>query len=435
MISRRTTPCRRLRRPYAIAHLLLFLLLAWGLPLYANAPPSKAEVSASALVPKPAQIDPSNAASQLIQPSLKGDSYSKSPLGYASLRHFLEDSGFAPTLIRDPRTHEFSKDDVILMLDPTLHHTMSPAQIQALDTYLSSEATLVVSLPKRYAAQQSLSGQDLLKTGMLSRGASAGILRLVDGYGNVQRQVLPETHGPWDARTDIENFQSFHDLPDSWEVLVGDANAAFVVRGVRRNGAPMILVSDADAWTNHAFARADHAWILARILQESLPSNGALYLDEAFHGYLQVYAPFQIALRERGLWLTIATLLFALLGLWYFLASPRRTWREFEVVPHQERALAERVGDILGAYRSPRDRVQKFRDLVVEAALPQHAVTSADASATRIAHLERLRPTSRSLQSLDAELAALAPNASRRHTQQLLRNYQQWFAEVSDATR
>lgn len=436
MSPRRAAALRRILRPYDVACLLFSMLLAWSLPLHATPSPQKEKAPVSQQLPTlRAQTIPLNTADQLLQPSLKGDSYSKSPLGYASLRSFLEDGGHAPIVVRDPRVREFSDKDVILMLDPNLHHTMSPAQIQALNAYLSSDATLVVSLPKRYAAQQTLTGQELLKTGMLSLGASAGILRIVDGYGNVQRDVLPNTKGPWNADIDIENLQSFRDLPQSWDVLVGDARAAFVVRGERRNGAPMILVSDADAWTNHAFARADHGWILERIVQESLSPHGTLYIDEAFHGYLQTYAPFQVALRERGLWLSIATLLFALLALWYFLTSTSRAWREFQVVPQQERALAERVGDILGAFRSPRDRVKKFRDLVVHAALPAHAVTSSDGNAARIAHLERLRPPTRSLQSLDAELAALAVNAPRRHTERLVRNYQQWFAEVSDATR
>lgn len=382
-----------------------------------------------------AHTAPSKAPTDYIQPSLKGDSFSKSPLGYASLRRFLENIGHKPIIVRDPRERSFTAQDVILMLDPNLHHTMTPAQVNALQSYVTSDATLVVSLPKRYAAQQSLAGQELLQTGMLSLGASAGILRILDGYGNIQRDVYPEQRGAWDLDIDVSTLQSFHELPDGWEILVGDPRAAVLIRGTRRNGAPIYYLSDADLLSNHALGQADHALIFQRLVDTALEDHGSLYMDEAFHGYLQVYSAFQTGLRGKGVWLTVTTALFALLLLWFYLGSVKRRFRDLRVVPYREQDLAQRTGDILGNYRKPKERLQRFRDILVRDVLSTPFSTDDPLDLARLEQLERLRNPRLSLHALDQKLHALSPNATRRQMRQLLREYQQWFAEVNDATR
>lgn len=377
---------------------------------------------------------PSLDADQYLLSSLKGDSYSRSPLGYSGALRFLQSGEHTPIVVRDPRERDFEAADVVFLMDPNLHHYMTPAQMNAFNRYRDSEATLVVTLPKRYGAQQSLAGTELLQTGLLSRGASAGVLRLMQGSGDLQRDILPAQRGPWDFAVDTPELQSLTHVYSSWEILVGDEDAAIVIRGERPNGAPLIIVSDADLFANHRLAHADHAALLERLVHESVGPTGNVYIDETFHGYLQIYSPFQTGLRGMGLVLVLYTAFMALLLLWAALGAPRRAWRALRVVPSTEHSLAQRTGDILRAHRTPVERLHKFRALLVRSALPSHQGTNAPATQARLEQLSELRQTTRSLASLDQELHALPPDASRRATQRLLRAYQQWFAEVTDAT-
>lgn len=368
----------------------------------------------------------------ILQTSLKPDTYSKSPLGYSTAYRLLQNH-YKPVRLRDPRSQSLHKDDTVWLLDPNLHHMMSPPQVDALERYLSSEATLVVSLPKRYAAQQSFTGQELLKTGLLAQGASAAILRLIDGYGDLQRDATPQDTGAWGLDLDVERPQSLHRLPDRWTVLVGDADAAFVIRGERRNGAPIYIVSDSDLFANHRIGYADHALLLETLAEESTHPNGTLYIDEAFHGYLSTYTPLHAALRGDGLWVSVTSLVVLILLLWSLCFAPRTPWRARTVVRHSEHDLAARIGHVLTAYRSPHERVHTFRNLVVQRALGPHV--DAHLMQARIEHLERLRQPTHALHTLDQRLQQLPAGASRRAARQLRRDYQQWFAEVRDATR
>jgi|GEM_PF-5831670 len=378
---------------------------------------------------------PSKAPTDYIQPSLKGDGFSKSALGYASALKFLRNAGYDPITMRDPREREFAADDVILMLDPNLHHRLSAPQIDALRSYVSSDATIIVSLPKRYGAQQSLAGQELLKTGLLSVGASAGVLRILDGHADVQRDVTPHAEGPWNLRVEAEDLQSFHHVGDNTEVYVGDEHAAIVIASKRQNGAPIFFVSDSDLFANHGLGRGDHALILERLVSQGLGSGGDVYVDEAFHGYLQTYDPLQTALRAPGILLSVSATIFAFLLLWFYLGSPRRSPQEAPMVRYTEHELAQRTGRILGAYQTPKVRLERYRDLLVRNVLSPSSAQDAATYLARIEQLEALRGARTSLRTLDQNLHALSAGASRRQVRQLLRQYQQWFAEVSDATR
>lgn len=374
-------------------------------------------------------------AGQYLQRSLKGDSYSHSPLGYAGALQFLGTGAHSPTLVLDPRERNFDAADAVILLDPNLHHYMTPAQFDALNSYRDSDATLIVTLPKRYGAQRTLTGQELLQTGLLSVGASAGVLRLIQGIGDLQRGKAPTHQGPWGLEVHAPDLQSLYNVHDSWDVLVGDRDAALVIAGKRSNGAEIYIVSDADFFANHGLGHADHAAMLERLVDESVGSGGTLYVDEAFHGYLQVYSPFKTGLRGMGLLLVLCAALIAVLLLWMTLAAPRRTWRTLEVAQSTEQGLARRTGDIMRAQRTPVKRLHAFRALLVNSALPSQAGVSDLARQARLAQLSELRQTTHSLASLDQQLHALPADASRRATQRLLRAYQQWFAEVTDATQ
>src|SRR5699024_8886095 len=128
---------------------------------------------------------------------------------------------------------------------------------------------------------------------------------------------------------------------------VGDSDAAFVIRGRRRNGAPLYIVSDSDLFANHRLGHADHALLLETLADATRTAGGTMYIDEAFHGYLQSYTPLQNALRGKGAWLSAATLLFLLLILWWALMTPRIKWREFRVVRHNTHTLSSRIGRVV----------------------------------------------------------------------------------------
>lgn len=382
-----------------------------------------------------ASAEPTLNADQYLRRSLKGDSYSQSPLGYSGALRFLRMGEHPPTVVLDPRGRSFEAADVVFLLDPNLHHYMTPAQFDALNSYRESDATLVVTLPKRYGAQQTLTGQELLQTGLLSLGASAGVLRLIHGAGDLQRDKALAQPGPWGLEVDTPDLQTLYNVDDRWDVLVGDRSAAVVIRGERPNGAAIYIVSDADFFANHGLARADHAALLERLANKSVGADGQLYVDEAFHGYLQVYSPFRTGLSGIGLGLVLYSAFIALLLLWMTLLAPRRPWRALQVAQSTGNGLAQRTGDILRAHRTPVERLHKFRALLVKSALPAQVGASDLARQTRLEQLSELRQTTHSLSSLDQELHALPADASRRATQRLLRAYQQWYAEVTDATQ
>lgn len=367
--------------------------------------------------------------------SLKGDSYSKSPLGYFGALRALKKSALAPVVLRDPRKQQLRAEDSVLLFDPSIHHYMSPPQMDALNSYRDSEATLIVTLPKRYAALQSFTGRELRKTGLLTEGASAGVLRLMRGAGDLQRDIVPTEWGPWQLHVQTQRLQTLYNIPPGWDILVGDENAAVVIRFTRESGGTTYIVSDSDFFANIGIAQADHADLLERLVRETVGDDGTLFIDEAFHGYLRNYSPIQAGLSGRERWLMLSTAFLALLLLWMTLAGPRRTWREQQVVQSTELGLAERTGDILRAHLTPVERLHKFRALLVNSVLPSQSDSSDFAFESRLRRLSELHQTTHSLASLDRALHALPENASRRKTQPLLRAYQQWFAEVTDATK
>lgn len=373
------------------------------------------------------------------QRSLKASSYSKTAIGtsgaYTFLREYGKERGFDTTIVRSPTTIDLQQEDVVMLSDPTLRDQKDDKQQRAWDAYLASRATLVISLPKRFASQQSMSGGELLQTGLITAFSTAEVLRSARGSGRVQREKYPEQPGDWGLNAQADLLQSLAEVSNEWEILVGDDEAAIVVSGARIHGGRTIIVSDADLFANLGLAQGDNASILQRIIDENVGPQGSVYIDEAFHGYLEAYAPFYLAKQGTGRWISLQLLILFALWLWWHLGATRVIDRVLVVVRSRDRALAERSGDILAAKMSSKEQLRAYRNLLVQhTATVTHGATGTD-PIRRLQHIEELRSPSVRLADLDKRLDALDSRAKKRHIRPLLQAYQQWFTEVTHGTR
>lgn len=366
--------------------------------------------------------------------SLKGDSFSASPLGYKSALRFAQDLGYNAQVVRDPRGKRFHAKDTVLLFDPTIRQGMSREARAALEHYLDSEATLVISLPKRFAARMDVTGTQLLETGLLYSHELRYLFTSLDFYGDA---VLLETPYPAhlsELRPEAESLQVLRGELEPWEVLIGDADHAILLRRTRANGAPIYLLSDSDLVANVGIARGDNAAIYQSLLRQTARADGQLYVDEAFHGYLSNYSPLTAATRFPGSLLSVQILLLALFLLWRA-ATHLRLKRPTEVVVEDgNRSLAESVGELLSEHQPATQSLRRFRTLVVQSALERSGGHHGLSDSARLAQLESLRSPTQRLAELDQELDALP---KRPHTQRILRlarSYQRWFSEVIDGT-
>lgn len=366
--------------------------------------------------------------------SLKGDSFSASPIGFKAAVRFIADLGYQPHVLRTPHGKTLTASDTVIFFDPTIHATMSRERDVALRSYLESDATLVLTLPKRYAAQMDLTGRELLQTGFVYDRQVSQVLENFGISASVERAIDLETFGLWNLEPEAEFLQAIAGVPEDCEPLLGDDRFSVVLRSKRENGAPLYIVSDSDLFTNYGLELADNAAILQWLLRESVQLDGELYIDEAFHGYLSTYSPFYAASHFPGLLLTLQLMLLGALVFWRRYGQTRFDRPEVVVVSDSSQSLAESAGKLLSANLQPVQNLKRYRDLVVHAALESSGGQRLQSDDDRIQHLEALRSTSVPLAELDLTLRSLSPRAREAETLRLARAYQRWFSEVTDGT-
>lgn len=368
------------------------------------------------------------------QSSVKGDGFSRSPLGYAAFIEFLRSTGYEVDQLTTPLGLDFDEDDVVLLIDPTIGIPMNALEAEMLAAYMESPATIVVAAPKRVALLQSVQGGTLLGSGMLRVDEVSIAVALLQLGAHVDRtEDLREFEG-WPLIPDVSFAQYFsypsHETP--YEALLGEPGRAFVVRNVRENGAPIYYVADAEVFSNHGLGSGDNARIVEAVMAHAAKPGARVYFDEAFHGYASRYSVLRAAGSFPGILVTLAGVAFAGLALWRGLGRLRRRARHEVVVDDHATSLAAATGGLLADGLPPTARIQRYREVVVQSALARTGGLREGDEAARIARLESARRTTTTLSELDARLAALPPRPSARERSRLAHAYRQWFTEVTD---
>lgn len=366
--------------------------------------------------------------------SIKGDGYSRSPLGYAASIEFLRSTGYEVEQLTSPLGLELLEDDVVLLIDPTLRHPLNDLEDEMLRAYFQSPSTIVVAAPKRIALLQSVQGGTLLGSGMLPLHDVEATVALLQLGAYVDRTEDLRELERWGLTPDVSFAQFFYYPPHEtpYEVLLGDSASAFVLRGERANGAPIYYVADAEIFSNHGIASGDNARIVEAVMAHAATPGARVYFDEAFHGYATRYSIFRTAGTFPGILVTIAGLIFAGLALWRGLGRLRRRARPEIVADDHAASLAAATGALLADGHSSTARIQRYREVVVQSALARTGGLRQGDDPERIARLESARRTSTPLAELDARLAALPPRATARERSRLAHAYRQWFTEVTD---
>lgn len=371
----------------------------------------------------------------VVDSSVKGDVFSRSPLGYAAFLRYLENSHDKVQVVPTPLSLDFDAEDVVLLLDPTLSYPLNSIDASSLQAYLDSPATLIVAAPKRIALLRDITGDRLLSSGVIREGDAAAAVRMLGLDTRIHRLEAQDLQHQWPLVPDVGRAQVFADWPkENTTRLLGDEIYAFVLSTTRPNGAQTFFVSDAEIFSNHSFAMGDNAQLVDAILGLAQAGKGAIYLDASFHGYAHSFSILSTAYSFPGALLTFSFFLLLAFILWRRLATRAMTVDSEVVVLDPKTVLAQSTGRLLAESLTPKENLQHYRDVLVSAAMEQSGTLRRLPPEEHIEKLEAVRGPTRALTDLDAQLNSLSPHVKGPQTRALAQLYQQWFTEVTDGT-
>ena len=374
-------------------------------------------------------------------------SYSSSAIGHAALRALLLDQGYQVRISRNRAAGAVTNADLLLVLEPEVQlgpaaspesgersdqEQPAPATPNRLQDLIQGKEQVLIALPKwkpdEVAARQAgvrrrrdhvqgvvmtpMPAVRALVREMLNDG-DARVVRNSNAadWSNVLSATEPELQAAQLIRSSV------------LEPLV--SNGAGILLG-RIRGTGITVLSDPDLIANHGLRMGSNARLAINLIQQLLPPGGAVYLDEALHGFEVVPNLPRLLFRPPFVSATLLALASLVLLAWI------GTMRFGAPLPPVKAPLSGNIllmrnaGRLLAASGNDMYIAERYGDAVVD-------------EASRRFHLPQgLRHRARSRR-------ALARIAKRRGVQaalpdsgtpsQLVRSYYRWMEELFDADR
>lgn len=352
--------------------------------------------------------------------TVSNDAFSDSALGHSTFIALLEARYEEVRVQRRPLQDGIDREDLIIIAEPVIYDRVSEDRLEQLDTYLASNAPIVLFLPKRLAASMTPT-QELASTELILPWDITALLR----YFGVNDLQAVQTSGTLN-REGLRLNEA--------QLLRGPSmeNGALTVERVRENGAPLLIVSDPDVIANHAIGNASNAAFAMRAVG-ALYRGGDVVVDERLHGHVDVASISRRAFDYPTVLVTFQLLLLVGLLAWRSAVAFAPRSQTDNVRTRDQQTLVATTAQLL-SWASPHDRaLKRYREMLIsDAARRLHApadlaedelIVWLDEVAERQGRTLRLGP-----------LAARTPGPRqqdeiRRIAQQLHR----WHREITDA--
>lgn len=411
---------------------------------------------------------------ELTQTSIVNDSYSRSPLGFATFVAFARDAGFRVRDVRDASAMNFGPNDVVVLLEPVVHR-LSRRHIQrAYKDYRDHAQTLILVYPKRIPLESDVLETQVKASTLVDLDDLWYFNDITHWSGPIQRDPttpvpLPEgivLDHPQTMRMSAPNYPSdapldeddaswenegddasegspyfppsgqddvtddvVDDFPKDFTVLVGSEEHALVIRGTTGFDQTVIIVTDPDLLSNYGIVRGENAAVVRQILDQ-LPEGATLQIDEALHGYAARYSLVKALSSFPAIVIAMQLALLLIAFLWWRLAATKPS--ATKTVTRGNLAIIRRSAGLLAQLLPNQRSVARLRDSFVRDALSRGGLRNLGED-DAIARLEALRTPTHTLQILDAQLAAkrtIPAGAARR----LANRYRTWYLEVTHGT-
>ncbi len=374
-------------------------------------------------------------------------SYSGSAIGHAALRALLLDQGFEVRINRNRAGRDVTNGDLLLILEPEVR----PARASAPEPGDGSDPKqAAMELPSRL--QELIQGKEQILIALpkwrpdAAAAQRAGVRRRRD---HVQGVVMIPTPAVQILARVLLNDDDAHVLRNSnaadWitgttaaepELKAAQLIRSSVLEPLVSNGAGILIgrirgtaitvLSDPDLIANHGLRMGGNARLALNLIQRLLPPGGAVYLDEALHGFEVVPSLPRLLFRPPFVSATLLGLASLVLLAWIGTIRFGAPLAPAKAALSGNILLMRNAGRLLAASGNDMYIAERYGDAVVD-------------EASRRFHLPQgLRHRARSRR-------ALARIARRRGVKsalpdsgtpsQLVRSYYRWMEELFDADR